>query len=158
MDPESSPRRRWHGIEIDPESGLSVVVAGSRTFPFAENPVECVETLGQALAESGWPVGELISGGADGVDTAAEALAQTGDIPLTVMEADWQTHGKSAGPRRNSRMVEAGDVLLALWNGESPGTRDTISKARHAYGDSRVRLVPIGGRDVSLAAVDPQAP
>jgi hypothetical protein len=151
--------RSWHGIRItDPSDGLQVAIVGSRSFPFEQSPVRCVEAVGQALLETRWPVAEIVSGGADGVDTAAAALADLGDIPLTVLEPDWEAYGKAAGPRRNSRIVERADAVLAFWNGTSPGTRDTLAKARAVIGDDRIALRGIGNASPRLELVDPVAP
>jgi len=74
------------------------------------------------------------------------------------MEPDWEEHGKRAGPIRNSKMVREADAVLALWNGTSTGTADTIGKARYALGDDRVSVHPIGDGDVepSVSAVEPR--
>lgn len=47
--------------------------------------------------------------------------------------ADWEKHGKAAGPIRNQEMVDAGaDICLAFPLGESRGTRDCMERARKA--------------------------
>ena len=44
--------------------------------------------------------------------------------------ADWGNRGAKAGPERNERMAAAGaDLLLAFWDGQSPGTLDMIRRA-----------------------------
>lgn len=47
-----------------------------------------------------------------------------------IYRADWATHGKAAGPIRNSEMVKAADALVLFWDGKSPGSRDILKKAR----------------------------
>ena len=44
-----------------------------------------------------------------------------------LFRADWERFGKSAGVRRNCQMAQAGDMLLAFWDGRSAGTRHMIS-------------------------------
>ena len=76
----------------------------------------------------------IITGGAAGADKLAERLAREEGHGLIVMQADWQTHGKKAGPMRNAAMAkEAGPEgrLLAYWDGESPGTANMIGQAKH---------------------------
>lgn len=47
--------------------------------------------------------------------------------------ADWEAHGKAAGPRRNAQMVAAGaDVVLAFIRNGSRGASHTVALARRA--------------------------
>lgn len=47
-----------------------------------------------------------------------------------IYRADWDTHGKAAGPIRNRVMLDEGpDILLAFWDGKSRGTKDCINAA-----------------------------
>lgn len=108
---------------------FKLVVAGSRT-------IHDYDVVYDAIVESPfWPIhgGEIVSGGADGVDSSAERFytEAKADFNLSFREFEpgWEKHGDSAGPRRNKRMVEYGDALIAVWNGRSNGTRDTINKA-----------------------------
>lgn len=71
-------------------------------------------------------VTEVITGGALGVDTLADKIAREKKLDRTIMPANCEKHKLSAGPRRNLRMANYGEVLLAVWDGESPGTRDMI--------------------------------
>ena len=70
----------------------------------------------------------LISGGARGADSLAEAYAVARKIPIKVMHADWNKYGKSAGYRRNeemhkelSKFENRGCILF--WDGQSKGTK-----------------------------------
>jgi len=71
----------------------------------------------------------LISGGCKGVDKLAEKWAEENDIEVEVYEADWDTYGRSAGPRRNEEMAQNADALVAIWDGESRGTKNMIQMA-----------------------------
>ncbi len=74
---------------------------------------------------------EIIVGGAKGIDTAGEKFAKNWRIPVTVFHAEWERYGKhKAGFIRNSQMVAVADACLAIWDGESHGTADTIAKAK----------------------------
>lgn len=54
-------------------------------------------------------------------------------------EADWDTFGKYAGPRRNKQMVDTKpDIVLAFPLGDSKGTRGTIRMAREAGLEVRI--------------------
>jgi len=69
---------------------------------------------------------EIVSGGARGVDSMGEQYAAENDIALKIFPADWKTHGKSAGPIRNRQMADYADILIAVWDGESKGTKNMI--------------------------------
>jgi hypothetical protein len=74
----------------------------------------------------------VVSGGAVGVDSMARCAAICFGLEVVVHEADWKNIGKSAGPRRNSRIVNDCDRVIAFWDGRSRGTLDTIEKACRA--------------------------
>lgn len=75
----------------------------------------------------------LICGGAPGVDTLADKLAKQKGFKVKVMKADWGRYGDSAGPIRNSAMIqEKPDTVYCLpypTLQKSIGTRDTYNKA-----------------------------
>ena len=69
---------------------------------------------------------EVVSGGAQGVDTLGEVWAEKHDIPVKQFLAEWDVYGRSAGYRRNEEMGDYADVLLAIWDGKSRGTKHMI--------------------------------
>lgn len=75
---------------------------------------------------------EIVSGGAEGVDTLAEIYANEYCIPITVFPANWNKYGRSAGPKRNKLIVDRADVVIAFLSKESKGTVNTINLARKA--------------------------
>lgn len=77
----------------------------------------------------------IVSGGAPGVDTWAIEAAVRAKLAYEVFEADWDTYGKSAGPKRNQALVSSlgpGDKLVAFWDGQSRGTAHVVSLAEAA--------------------------
>ena len=74
----------------------------------------------------------IISGGASGIDSLAERYAREHDLPLQVFAADWRRFGKSAGPRRNTQIVDAATHLLAFPSATSVGTYDSVRIAQMA--------------------------
>lgn len=88
----------------------------------------------------------LVSGGAQGVDKAAEEEANKLGFSTIIFLPDWQTHGKAAGFIRNGLIVEAADVIVCFWSGNSRGCIDTVRKAKKAnksyeiYGPNGERL------------------
>ncbi len=69
---------------------------------------------------------EIVSGGARGVDSIGEAIGVFLNLPIKVFTANWTEHGKSAGYKRNIEMAEYADALLAIWDGNSKGTKHMI--------------------------------
>lgn len=69
----------------------------------------------------------IISGGARGVDSAAIDFATVHFCKLEVFKADWNKHGKAAGPIRNQQMLDEGkpDLVVAF-----PGGRGTQHMVR----------------------------
>ena len=127
----------------DSESGLSVIVAGSRSILDCLSPIGQRQLVAEAIAESGFPVAEIVSGTARGVDQLGENWADEHGIPVERFPADWDTHGRSAGPIRNEEMAEYADALVAIHVDESAGTADMIDTARDLLGSDRVHRVPV---------------
>lgn len=70
---------------------------------------------------------EIVSGGCPtGADRAGEMYAYQYGIPLTRFVAEWDEHGKAAGPIRNRAMAEYADALVCFWDGKSRGTANMI--------------------------------
>lgn len=73
----------------------------------------------------------IISGGARGADTLAIDWAIVNYAQFKEYEADWDKHGKAAGPIRNAEMLkEVPDLVVAFPGGK--GTLDIVTKAKQA--------------------------
>lgn len=104
---------------------MRVVVAGSRNiFDY--------ELLKRAIDESGFEITEIVSGGAKGIDSLGEHWAAHNSVACKVFNADWQQFGRRAGPLRNKEMAEYADALIAIWDGESKGTKNMILNAQNS--------------------------
>ena len=101
---------------------MKVIIAGSRN-------INSYNTLLIAIAQAQFKITEVISGGARGVDTLGEKYAKENNIPCTVMLANWNEYGKSAGYIRNQQMADRADALIAIWDGKSKGTKHIIDLA-----------------------------
>lgn len=78
----------------------------------------------------------IISGGAKGVDTNARQLAKKYKMDIVEYIPDWNKYGKSAGYKRNVDIIDACDMCICIWDGESKGTEHdiklcTLSKTNH---------------------------
>lgn len=98
---------------------MKVIVAGSRDGFVAKNVFEAIE-------ESEFLITEVVSGTARGVDKEGEYYARIFNLPVARFPADWDKHGKIAGFIRNKVMAEYADALVAVWDGQSKGTKHMI--------------------------------
>lgn len=101
---------------------MKTIIAGSRGITNYRTVVEAVEA-------SGFVITEVVSGGARGVDQLGERYAILNHVELTTMPAEWNTYGRSAGQRRNIQMADYAEALIAVWDGESRGTKHMIDAA-----------------------------
>ena len=62
-------------------------------------------------------------------DELGERWAELNDVPCERFKADWNKLGRKAGVLRNQQMAENAHALIAVWDGNSPGTRDMIDRA-----------------------------
>ena len=102
---------------------MKVIIAGSRSF-------RDYQYLCQVLGQERHRITQVISGGAPGADRLGIRWALAQKVRIKGFPADWQRFGKSAGYRRNQQMAQAGDVLIAFWDGQSPGTAHMIACMR----------------------------
>lgn len=98
---------------------MKVIIAGSRTIT---DP----QVVADAVRKSGFQVTEVVSGCARGVDLLGSQWAAHNGIPWKAFPADWEKHGKKAGYLRNVEMANYAEALIAVWDGESRGTKHMI--------------------------------
>lgn len=101
---------------------MRTIIAGSRN-------ITDINVVRNAIKSSNFKVTTVISGGARGVDKLGEELANKFNIPLEIYPADWDKYGKSAGYVRNELMASKADALIAIWDGQSRGTKHMIDLA-----------------------------
>ena len=102
---------------------MKTIVAGSRS-------IKSLQAVQDAVKASQFEITEVVSGGALGVDLLGEAWAKENEIPIKRFIPDWSRFGKSAGPKRNCEMADYSEALIALWDGESRGTKHMIEEAK----------------------------
>ena len=101
---------------------MKVAIVGSRSIDdqmFVEYLFRCFTYI------FGKPT-KIISGGARGIDTFAEDFAHTFNIDLQVFKPDWAKYGKKAGFLRNEDIIKNCDICLAIWDGDSHGTKHDL--------------------------------
>jgi uncharacterized phage-like protein YoqJ len=109
---------------------LKLGIIGSRNFIDKEFFI-C--KVNEVFAIEGLPT-LVISGGAVGADALAEEWAIENEIEFQVFKPQHKDFPKSirrfAAPHaRNTLIAEHSDVIIAFWDGQSTGTKDTINKA-----------------------------
>lgn len=102
---------------------MRTIIAGTRSL----NDLAFVVA---AIQASGFVITEVVSGGARGIDLKGEEWATLHKVPLKRFPANWNEHGKAAGPIRNREMCAYAEALIAIWDGISRGTEDCIAEAR----------------------------
>ena len=86
-----------------------------------------VDHLGDYLPEG---VTEIVSGGAEGIDTCAREYAQRHGLKLTEFLPEYEKYGRGAPLRRNITIIEYADFVLAFWDGRSRGTKYVIDNCK----------------------------
>lgn len=116
---------------------MRLAVIGSRDF-------DDYEFLKKTLDEIP-TVKQIVSGAARGADTLGERYANENGIPTKIFPAEWLDlshpdadirtgkNGKlvdrNAGFRRNLKIIDNADRVIAFWDGHSVGTKHAIDYA-----------------------------
>ena len=100
---------------------MKVAIVGSRNF------TDYAKLEGFVLSKvTLQDIDLVISGGASGADGLAEKFAYKHNLKKLIFKAEWDRFGKSAGFIRNKSIVNEADIVIAFWDGYSPGTKMTI--------------------------------
>jgi len=107
---------------------MKVLVCGSRHF----NDYSRLSQTLESMVRPEWKT--IIHGGAKGADSLGGLWGEANKFEVEVYPADWNTHGKAAGPVRNIRMLKEGkpDFVVAFLAPNSRGTKHMISIAQEA--------------------------
>ena len=104
------------------------IICGGRDF--ADNEV-FNSAMGDLIRLKGVP-GDVVQGGASGADDMAKAWADRHAIGSWTVPADWQKHGRAAGPIRNQAMLDKYAVALVVAFPGGRGTADMVRRSRDA--------------------------
>jgi len=146
------------GPAVAPSHSLVIAAGGGRDLAWPQQRV-AAELLARS---SGRLVHLLLHGGARGADAAIGRAAQQLGWSALVMPAQWQLHGRAAGPIRNRELLEQAvaravahtspgsiaSVLVVAFPGGA-GTASLVKEARRMASRSPV---PIAVVEVSPAA------
>lgn len=111
---------------------IKLGIVGTRTYTDYIKFLEVVHTI---ITKYGIVPSEVISGGAKGVDTLAYAYAKEFEIEPKVFEAKWKDengiYNRAAGMERNPFIIKNSDFVIAIWDGKSKGTKDSIKISKN---------------------------
>lgn len=115
-----------------------VLCTGSRSWSDDELILSALDSIAR-------PFRIIVGDAKDGADPMFWLAAAILDVPGLRFNAQWKLHGRSAGPKRNTVMVDMLIRLrakgekhcfgLAAWDGKSRGTKDTMDKLVNAKFD-----------------------
>ena len=91
---------------------MKVIIAGSRCF----NDYDLLERSCDEILDEETVI-VIVTGKCKGADSLGEVYARERRFPIAEFPADWEKHGRSAGPIRNEQMARYADTLIAFWDG-----------------------------------------
>ena len=108
---------------------MIVLVTGGRTYSMRPYDWLRLDALGATA---------LYEGEADGADLCALGWATSRGVPVRRFPADWDAHGKAAGPKRDAKILDAareealqtGQTLLVVAMPGGVGTADMVRRAQ----------------------------
>jgi len=99
---------------------MKLAIIGSRTF-------NDYKLLQEILEQHKSKITLVVSGAAKGADSLGEKWALENNIQTLIFPAEWGKYGKRAGYIRNEDIIKNCDYCIAFWDGESKGTKHSIS-------------------------------
>lgn len=128
---------------------MKLGIVGSQSFNRKSLLYSIIDTINEERK-----ITLIISGGAKGADSLAIDYAKDKGIPYLIHNAKWKDLSQSdaiikegpygpydafAGIRRNQFIVDDSDRVVAFWDEKSPGTLNTIKRAKKQ--EKRVTIV-----------------
>lgn len=121
---------------------MRVLICGDRNWTDYQFIKHSINIINQIWSQR-WPSKEkefsiecIIEGECRGADKMAAFAAGELGIKIEPYPAEWNIHGKAAGPIRNQQMLDKGkpDLVIAFHNNieQSVGTADMIKRAKKA--------------------------
>lgn len=97
---------------------MKVIIAGGRNYRLKRSDFNIFDLI---------DITEIVSGCCSGADKAGEGYAERELIPVKRFPANWNKHGRAAGPIRNREMAQYADAVVLF-----PGGRGTQSMHNEA--------------------------
>lgn len=98
---------------------MKVAIIGSRNL--------YIDNLDKYIPED---TDEIVSGGAVGIDTCAKEFALKNNIKLTEFFPEYNKYKKYAPLKRNIKIIDYADIVIAFWDGKSKGTKFVINECK----------------------------
>ena len=133
--------------EIVPARSLVIAAGGGRDLAWPHQRI-AAELLARTR---GRPVHLLLHGGARGADAAIGRAAQQLGWASLVMPAQWQLHGRAAGPIRNRELLE--QAIARAEAHSSPGYQASVLVVAFPGGTGTASLVQQARRMASRSPV-----
>ena len=133
--------------EIVPARSLVIAAGGGRDLAWSHQRIAA-----ELLARTGGrPVPLLLHGGARGADAAIGRASQQLGWSALVMPAQWQLHGRAAGPIRNRELLE--QAIARAEAHSSPGYQASVLVVAFPGGTGTASLVQQARRMASRSPV-----
>lgn len=103
---------------------MKILVCGSRKYNDIKKVYETLDKL-----DATYQITAVVHGAASGADTLAGRWAEQRGKIIFAVPADWERYGKSAGPKRNIKMLtDHPDIGMIVAFPGGAGTRDMINQ------------------------------
>jgi hypothetical protein len=103
---------------------MKLIIAGGRDYQLTEADYARLDFLLESVTE-------VVSGNCrTGADQGGIKWANKNNIPVKKFTAQWERHGRKAGPLRNREMAEYADALVVFPGGK--GTYSMLAEAKAA--------------------------
>ena len=111
------------GAAATEKRSITVAIVGGRDF---NDEVGLNARMNDLFDE--YNITRVVSGGAKGADSLGAKWARSRNIPTTIYLPDWKKYGRRAGIVRNADIINAASMVVAFWDGHSPGTKNSIER------------------------------
>lgn len=126
-------------MQISIKTNETWLVCGGRDFA---NETMFDEVMGRLVGMWGCP-SKIVHGAARGADSLADAWAKRMAIDVAACPADWDEHGKAAGPIRNEDMLTNHKPKRVIAFPGGKGTADMVRRAKIRRGEIDVVEIAI---------------